>query len=215
MQQFLTSSLQLHDVKPEEFVRHLFPSPAFADPFVISPSATASAMVTALLGSGSGITIVPGSATYNSTVNGSSTASGTFTGGTGIIPFDDGVLLTTAVSATAAAGPNNSSGGFTNGTASGSDADLSNLVGGASTFDKAVLEFDFTATGSAVSFQYVFGSEEYDEFVGSQFNDVFAFFLNGVNIAVLPGTSTPVANSLLLMSPTTTGTPVSSSRPAA
>jgi len=39
----------------------------------------------------------------------------------------------------------------------------------------------------------VFGSEEYNEFVGSQFNDVFAFFVNGVNYALIPSTTTPVS----------------------
>ena len=39
----------------------------------------------------------------------------------------------------------------------------------------------------------MFGSEEYNDFVGSNFNDVFAFFVNGVNFALIPGTATPVS----------------------
>jgi hypothetical protein len=57
---------------------------------------------------------------------------------------------------------------------------------------------------NTVSFQYVFASEEYNEYVCSNFNDVFAFFLNGVsvplaqtNIATIPGTNTPVAIYIL------------------
>jgi hypothetical protein len=166
-------------------------APAFADPFDITTDVSATVMVNSLIGSGTGITIV-GTPTYNGVAGGSNAAAGTFTGGAGIIPFDAGVILTTSPSATDAAGPNDSGGGETGGLGTGSDADLSALSGG-STFDKAVLEFDFTATGETISFQYVFGSEEYDEFVGSAFNDTFAFFLNGVNIAVLPGTSTAVS----------------------
>ncbi len=50
-----------------------------------------------------------------------------------------------------------------------------------------------------VQFNYVFGSEEYCEYVGSNFNDVFGFFISGPgitgnqNIALIPSTTTPVA----------------------
>lgn len=56
-----------------------------------------------------------------------------------------------------------------------------------------MLEFDFTTTGGNLFFSFVFASEEYNEYVNSSFNDVFGFFVNGVNIALVPGTSTPVA----------------------
>ncbi|MBK8491459.1 MAG: choice-of-anchor L domain-containing protein [Saprospirales bacterium] len=55
------------------------------------------------------------------------------------------------------------------------DADLQALAGFQS-YDAAVLEFDITVSDEGdLEFQYVFGSEEYPEFVGSSFNDVFAF----------------------------------------
>ncbi|MBM3343974.1 MAG: PEP-CTERM sorting domain-containing protein [Betaproteobacteria bacterium] len=38
----------------------------------------------------------------------------------------------------------------------------------------------------------MFGSEEYNTFVNSGFNDTFQLLLNGINIALLPGGSTPV-----------------------
>ncbi len=68
----------------------------------------------------------------------------------------------------------------------------------------AVLEFDFIPTGDSVNFRFVFGSEEYPEFVCSQYNDVFGFFLSGpglngpfsnnaINLGVLPNTTVPIA----------------------
>jgi gliding motility-associated-like protein len=70
--------------------------------------------------------------------------------------------------------------------------------------DHGILEFDFIPIGDTISFKYVFGSEEYNEYVCSDFNDVFGFFIsgpgingtftnNGENIAIIPGTTTPVA----------------------
>ncbi len=70
------------------------------------------------------------------------------------------------------------------------DSDLTALSG-ASTFDAAILEFDFVPNADKVFFQYVFGSEEYNEFVNTQFNDVFAFFVNGVNCATVPSLTGP------------------------
>lgn len=83
------------------------------------------------------------------------------------------------------------------------DPDLNSLAG-TLTFDHAVLEFDFVPTGDSVVFQYVFGSEEYPEWVDSEFNDLFGFFLSGpglngsftgnaVNIATLPGSGDVVS----------------------
>ena len=78
------------------------------------------------------------------------------------------------------------------------DPDLDGLIPGYTTFDSVVLEFDFSCTSAQeVVFQYVFGSEEYNEYVNSPFNDVFGFFLNGANIAVAPagcsGAGAPVS----------------------
>ena len=83
------------------------------------------------------------------------------------------------------------------------DPDLTDVVQQASryseTYDACVLEFDFKCdaedmiTASEFSFRYVWGSEEYYEYVSSAFNDAFAFFLNGENIAKLPDGVTDVS----------------------
>jgi len=68
------------------------------------------------------------------------------------------------------------------------DPDLNGIASG-STNDAAVVEFDFIPEGNTLSFNYVFASEEYNEYVNQGFNDVFGFFLAGpdgntINIAI-------------------------------
>jgi gliding motility-associated-like protein len=80
---------------------------------------------------------------------------------------------------------------------------LLTTLAGYTTYDAAILDFDFVPLADTIKFRYVFGSEEYHEFVNSGFNDVFAFFITGpnplggnytnFNIAKLPGTATPVS----------------------
>lgn len=48
--------------------------------------------------------------------------------------------------------------------------------------DICAIEFDFVATGDTIKFNYVFGSDEYLEWVNSQYNDIFGFFLSGPGI---------------------------------
>jgi gliding motility-associated-like protein len=79
---------------------------------------------------------------------------------------------------------------------------LTNTIG-ATTYDAAVLDFYFVPISDTIKFRYVFASEEYHEFVNSNYNDVFGFFLTGPNpqgpyynnrnIARIPGTQMPVA----------------------
>lgn len=120
---------------------------------------------------------------------GSGLAFGSFQGGRDIVGFDRGLIISTG-NATAVAGPNssnNTSGSIgTNG-----DPQLS-AMSGQVTKDAAILEFDFVPSSTTVSFDYAFGSEEYSEYVNTVFNDVFAFWLNGVNVALVPGTGLPV-----------------------
>ncbi|MDR2498236.1 MAG: T9SS type A sorting domain-containing protein [Tannerellaceae bacterium] len=79
------------------------------------------------------------------------------------------------------------------------DPDLLTLIPqGHVLFHGAILEFDFTPQEGHISFEYVFASEEYPNFVGGTVSDVFGFFIwrpdipgdPHVNIATLPTTMT-------------------------
>ncbi|TMA31744.1 MAG: hypothetical protein E6J87_14855, partial [Deltaproteobacteria bacterium] len=148
----------------------------------------------ALIGS-PGVTLVSGSASFT----GFNDGSGFFTGGEDFLPFNEGIFLTSG-RVSQLPGPNTGSESsnpdlfddqIEKGAITPGDQQLSQLVG-APTFNAAVLEFSFIPSHDVVSFRYVFGSEEYNEFVGSEFNDIFAFFLNGSNIALIPGSQVEI-----------------------
>jgi uncharacterized repeat protein (TIGR01451 family) len=134
----------------------------------------------------------PGVTVSNVTFTGANVAGGTFAGGLADgLNIDSGVILSSGDIANGV-GPNDQDGIGTCHERPG-DADLDAILGQkGATNDAAVLEFDFVPATSTVSFRYVFASEEYNEFVGS-INDIFAFFIDGQNVALVPNTSTPVA----------------------
>jgi Bacterial Ig domain/Fibronectin type III domain len=122
---------------------------------------------------------------------GSASAAGQFSGGTGIIGFEDGIILGSG-EAVNVIGPNNSSDKTTNLGTSG-DRWLTYLAFGAPTLDATILEFDIIPSSNILKFQYVFSSDEYNEWANTVFNDVFGFFIDKENIGVIPGTDIPVS----------------------
>jgi hypothetical protein len=138
---------------------------------------------------GSGISI------FNVNYVGVSGQAGKFTDGLSAgIGIDSGILLTSGKAELVTDENTRDNMARDNGTAG--DATL-DALSGKSTLDANILEFDFTfndvGSGSKdVYFNYVFGSDEYNEYVNSRFNDVFAFFLDGKNIALIPGSSEAV-----------------------
>lgn len=133
---------------------------------------------------GDGVTV------SNVSVNGGAGAMGTFSNAESVIGFDSGVIISTGhIGLVEGANVSEYSGWmhFLPG-----DEDLNALVPGYQTFDSTVIEFDFVADADTVSFQYVFASEEYNEWVNSQYNDVFGFYMDGKNIALIPGSDVPV-----------------------
>ncbi len=72
------------------------------------------------------------------------------------------------------------------------NATLSSLAG-EETQDATFVNMTVTPSGNRLRIDYMFGSEEYPEYVGSSYNDVMGVFVNGQNCATVPGTSSPVA----------------------
>lgn len=139
---------------------------------------------------GSGVTV------SNVTFTGAPQSIGSFNGNSSLVS-SQGIVFTSGIVDT-----NIATGSYTFLTTANStpgDADLNTLVTGSPSFDAAVLQFDFIATNNTLLFDYVFASEEYNEFAGSAFNDVFGFFISGPgisgsqNIALIPGVSIPVS----------------------
>ncbi|WP_208867925.1 choice-of-anchor L domain-containing protein, partial [Mesorhizobium delmotii] len=144
------------------------------DPSTADPSTIAAGLL------GTGLTLVPGSVSYQ----GAADQASTFSGAGATLGIDSGLLLTSGSGTPAIT---NTTGGFSRTTGSGSDADLLAAAAGIAldVNDANTLSFAVVA-GSAetksITFSFVFGSEEFPEF-SSQFSDIAAIIVNGVNIA--------------------------------
>ena len=116
-------------------------------------------------------------------------------------PFQNGIMLSTG---------NAESGGNTLNTevlsegsnSWGADADLERALGISNTLNATSIEFDFISISDRVSFNYLLASEEYTGVNPCFFADGFAFLIRETgstasyqNIALVPGTSTPVNTS--------------------
>ncbi|MBK9175081.1 MAG: choice-of-anchor L domain-containing protein [Flavobacteriales bacterium] len=166
---------------------------------VVDPGLTPVQLVQDVL-LGSGVTV--SNVSYNGVLNPASAqvGSGSFTATGSNLGLPAGVILSSGLAQDAA----NDAAFFSstpNGT--GSDPDLA-LLANQTINDRAVLEFDFVPVGDTVKFRYVFGSEEYPEYVCTTFNDAFGFFLSGpgisgpyqnnaINIALVPNSNIPIA----------------------
>lgn len=132
----------------------------------------------------------------NATITGGVSQKGKFSFTGSGFPLQSGVILSTG-DITDAVGPNSSS---STGSSMGQPGhpDLT-AIAGIQTYDAVEFKFDFVVQSSTIEFNYIFASEEYNEFVGSGFNDVFAFFISGPgingweNIALIPNTNVPVS----------------------
>ncbi|UFH34109.1 T9SS type B sorting domain-containing protein [Flavobacterium acetivorans] len=117
----------------------------------------------------------------------------------GSFPFTEGIVLSTWSS-------KNSEGPFMRNQGGGSnlwlgDPDLDQTLDIRST-NATVLEFDFIPLTNFISFNYLFASNEYQDDFPCRLSDAFVFLIkekgstgNYQNLAVLPGTTTPVSST--------------------
>ena len=141
-------------------------------------------LVNALLAPSSGITILSSSITLQAS---GQTAVNYYDGSLAGLGIGSGLLLTSGTTPGTSNtvgwfGTDNSTTVFNNG-----DVDVNavvNTVFQTQSYDATTLEFDFTAdaTATSVSFDLVFGSDEYPEWV-DQFVDCAVVMVNGVNYA--------------------------------
>jgi Ca-activated chloride channel family protein len=136
-------------------------------------SISAETMAQSLVAGASGLNVVSAS------FDGASEAGGTFSGGSSVYGVEKGIILSTG-DVEDIEGPNQSDSTSTDNGTDG-DSDLEAIADSTvnETNDAAVLEFDFEVPAGAdtVYFDYLFGSDEYNEYV-DQYNDVFGFFVN-------------------------------------
>ena len=137
---------------------------------------------------------------------GSSGAIGYFDGTSSNLGVDSGLVLCTG-DISMLPGPNSSTLTTVNAfgcTCLGDPDSLLDTLAGYPTLDAAILQFDFIPYGDSIVLTYVFGSEEYPEYVlFGLWNDVMAIFITGPNpdggtynnqnIALIPNTTLPIS----------------------
>lgn len=156
-----------------------------ASALTVTPTADGNLLASAMQGQGitiSNISFIGGNGTpATNNIFSAATFTGGFSSG---LDIDTGIIVSTG-NVALAPGPNNNDNlsGFLN---LPGDSDLSSLVG-KSTFDATVLQFDFEATGNNIFLRLIFASEEYNQLSSTPVTDPFGIFLDGTNIALVPG----------------------------
>ena len=133
----------------------------------------------------------------NGSVNGFSSF-GYFERGASNFPFANGIMLSTGNAISGGNGQNNTV--LNEGQPDWlTDPDLETALGISNTLNATSIEFDFISISNQLQFNYILASEEYFGDFPCEYSDGFAFLIKEagtsdpyVNIAVIPGTSTPV-----------------------
>jgi hypothetical protein len=150
-------------------------------------------LIALLGGGGAGIDLSSVTATLNNHTNGAgAVSSGTYTNASGTYGIGPGIVLSTGNAEDYSDGPNTEVGKTTDYFAFATPAQdtlLDPITGDLDHWDVTdfTLNFDMEPGFTEIFFNVTFGSEEYDEFVGSSFIDGFGLYVNGTNIAFVNG----------------------------
>lgn len=156
-----------------------------SEAILVATETSANNLAKALMPSDTGLTII------NSTLSGQSTngafSTGTYTNASGTYGISDGIILSTGNVSNYSDGPNTSPSTATFYSVPATDVQeaLLDPITGSDLehYDVTQLDIRFTTANGELYLDMVFGSEEFDEFVGSEFIDVFGIYLDGTNIA--------------------------------
>ena len=118
-------------------------------------------------------------------------ASGTYANGPLDLP--DGIIITSGL-ATLALPPNTGTGTGNNNNMAG-DPLCDILIPGYTTYDATRLDitFDLHTDFDGLKFQFITGSDEYPEYVGSNFNDVIGVFIDGATLVAFDPDGNPIS----------------------
>lgn len=128
---------------------------------------------------------------------------GYYSSGTAAIGSASGIAISTGNVLDAGLSNTSAALGTNLGASGATDADIIQLTGASPASDWYILEFDFIPQGNQISMQYVFASEEYQDYVCSNQADGFAVLISGPGfsgafsggadlISLVPSTTNPV-----------------------
>ncbi|HMO06172.1 MAG TPA: choice-of-anchor L domain-containing protein [Paracoccaceae bacterium] len=147
---------------------------------------------------GAGVTVV--GASLN--VANSNTSAGLYSNGQlspGVVPSNSGVILSTGriTDFTQSNGDPNRSPSTSTDTSGTTDNNAQfNAIAGARTYDGVWLNADFIPQGEYMTIRFVFSSEEYPEYINSQYNDVVGVWVNGQHVPIQVGNGTISVNNI-------------------
>lgn len=116
----------------------------------------------------------------------------------GVVPSNTGVILSTGRAAdfTQSNGDPNRNAGTSTDTAGINNNSQFNTIAGATTYDAVWLDVDFIPTGDEMTIRFIFSSEEYPEYINSQYNDVVGVWVNGTHVPIEVGNGRTSVNNI-------------------